>query len=393
MFFGRLFFLAHSYTYLVANSSVTKRFNLRYIYMVRRITYLFFTLCLSISTFHAQDGDVKQLRQVEQKLAEQLSELRKTRADEKIKTLNASFKETFSEALNIDGAFSYPFKRLKSVGKIYSDDELVRIISWNTQFENKLHDYHCFIMKKDERRDRVYTTSLTRKKQPLQMLTRETIDHENWYGALYYDIIDVQKRNRTYYTLLGYDPNDQRSSIKLIDVLYFTGKFPNFGYPLFETENGFSKRVIFEHSNQATMSLRYDKKREKIIFDHLSPESPSMKEFREYYVPDMSYDAYEFKDNKWYLLEDIIAINKEEKEVVELKAYDAENDTVVTYEKDNKWKNPEGEGAPASGGSHKSALPEDLTKKEKEKRRKKKNKPSKKSFKGVSFTNLGKGDN
>lgn len=355
--------------------------------------YCFLFILLFFPLFIGAQDVPSKLIKMESELTEQLEKLRQAREDDKIKELNREFTNTLEKALSLEGAFDHPFQNLKSVGKIYSDDGLVRIISWNTQFEDKLHDYHCFVMKKDERRDKVHVVQLNRVKQHFGMIKDQTVTHENWYGCLYYDIIDVQKRNRTYYTLLGYDPNDQRSSIKLIDVLYFTGKFPNFGYPLFETESGFSKRVIFEHSNQATMSLRYDKKREKIIFDHLSPESPGMKEFREYYVPDMSYDAYEFKDNKWYLLEDIIAINKEEKEVVELKAYDAENDTVVSYEKDNKWKNPEGEGTPASGGSHKAALPEDLTEKEKEKRKKKKNKPRKKSFKGVSFTNLGKGDN
>ncbi len=358
--------------------------------MIRRISYLFFTLSLSISSFHAQDGDVEQLRQVEQKLAEQLSELRKTRADEKIKTLNANFKETFSEALNIDGAFNYPFKRLKSVGKIYSDDELVRIISWNTQFENKLHDYHCFVMKKDERRDRVYTTSLTRKKQPLQMLTRETIDHENWYGALYYDIIDVQKRNRTFYTLIGYDANNQRSTIKLLDVLYFTGKYPKFGYPLFETDRGFAHRVLFEHSNKTTMSLKYDEKRQKIIFDHLSPQSPGLKEFREYYVPDMSYDAYNFHDQKWYLEEDIIAVNNK-RESISMQAYDNKRDTVVTVEQKNKWENPEASNAPVDNGNHKAITPDDKKddKNRESIRKKPKRKPKKRGFSGVSFSNLG----
>lgn len=359
--------------------------------MIRRITHIFLVLLLTSGAFRAQDGQVEQLRQIEVKLAEQLTELRNARADKKIKSLNADFKATFSEALEIEGAFHYPFKRLKSVGKIYSDDERVRIISWNTQFENKLHDYHCFIMKKDERRDRVYTTALTRKKQPLQMLTHETVDHENWYGALYYDIVDVQKRNKTYYTLLGYDANNQRSTIKLLDVLYFTGKYPKFGYPLFERGNGYAHRVLFEHSNKATMSLKYDEKREKIIFDHLSPQSPGMEEFREYYVPDMSYDAYSFRDHKWHLEEDIIAVN-DERESISMKAYDSERDTVVSIEQKNKWENPEAANAPVDNGNHKAIVPEDDKKgnaKQKSMRKPPERKSRKKGFSGVSFSNLG----
>jgi hypothetical protein len=146
------------------------------------------------------------------------------------------------------------------------------------------------------------------------------------------------------------------------------------------------------------MSLRYDEQRDKIIFDHLSPESPSMKDFREYYVPDMSYDAYSFVNNKWHLIEDIIAINKKGQETVELKAYDSESDTVVSIERKNEWENPEGENAPVSGGSHKAALPEDFSedqkaKKAKKTKKKKKSKRRKKKIhKGVVITNMGGDD-
>ena len=58
------------------------------------------------------------------------------------------------------------------------------------------------------------------------------------------------------------------------------------------------------------MSLKYESDRERIIFDHLSPESPSMKKFRSFYVPDMSYDAYILEDGKWILNEDVIGVNK-----------------------------------------------------------------------------------
>tara|TARA_B100000508_G_C11465718_1_gene282261 strand:+ start:6041 stop:7123 length:1083 start_codon:yes stop_codon:yes gene_type:complete len=360
--------------------------------MSKLLSIVISTLFFSVTWSQEAPSD---LIQAESLLSEKLNKLRKTRDDEKIKEINKSFKEQLASALELEGAFDHPFQNLTSIGKIYSDDKLVRVITWNTQFENKLHNFHGFIMKKDERRDKVHVVELNRVQQHYGMLRGQTVTHENWYGCLYYDIVDVKKRNKTYYTLLGYDPNNQRSSIKLIDVLYFTGKFPNFGYPLFETENGYQKRVVFEHSNQATMSLRYDERRDKIIFDHLSPESPSMKEFREYYVPDMSYDAYEFKDNKWRLKEDIIAINKEEQETVEMRTYDAENDTVLIYSKENEWQNPEGKNVPIDGGSHKAVLPEDLSEEEKEKkkRKEKRSKRKKKGFNGVSFTKLGKENN
>ena len=359
-----------------------------------KIVRLFLLLFLPFLTF-GQEAPTDLIK-IENQLYDQLTQLRNAQDDEEIKALNDTFSITLEQALNIEGAFNHPFQNLTTVGKIYSDDKLVRLFTWNIQFEDKSHDFGGFVMKKDERRDRTYVVKLNRFKQHFGMLNNETVNHENWYGCLYYDIIDVKRRNKTVYTLLGYDPNDQRSSIKIIDALYFTGKNPNFGYPLFKSKDRLEKRVILEYSNEASMSLRYDNQREKIIFDHLSPKSPSMREFREYYVPDMSYDAFEFIDGRWNLIEDIIAINKKSEETLELKSYDLEKDTVVTYNAENEWINPESTNTPIDGGKHKAALPDDLTEKEreqldkKERKEKRKKRSSKKGFSGVSFTNLGK---
>jgi len=366
---------------------VTKQDFIRYPIMKYIIPFI---LLISFSfQILGQKNDV-QLREKEEELSKLLNQLRSTKGDNELNEINEKFKTAFGKALNMDGAFDYPFASLNSVGKIYSDDKLVRVITWNMQYEDLMHNYFSFIMKKDERRDHVHVVELKRQKQHFGMIQEETLTHENWYGALYYDIIDVQRRNRTYYTLLGYDANDQRSSIKLIDVLYFTGKIPNFGYPLFDVAQGKAKRVIFEHSNKATMSLRYDTQRDKIIFDHLTPESPGLKEFREFYVPDMSYDAYSWDGTQWVLIEDIIAINKEESNLVNLKAYDSKLDSVVTVPTKGKWINPTDPDSPIDGGKHQAVTPDDI--KDEQKGKKNQNKatqaPAQSNHKGVSFSNL-----
>ncbi len=48
-----------------------------------------------------------------------------------------------------------------------------------------------------------------------------------------------------------------------------------------------------------------------IVFDHLVPISPKMKDDRQYYGPDYSYDAFYFKDNIWKLKINVDARNKE----------------------------------------------------------------------------------
>ncbi|HLV41319.1 MAG TPA: hypothetical protein VKY37_03480 [Brumimicrobium sp.] len=358
---------------------------------MRYIIYFIVFFSLSFQVF-GQKNDA-QLREKEEELSQLLNSLRATKGDEKLDEINDKFKTKLEKALNMDGAFDFPFASLNTIGKIYSNDKLVRVITWNVQYEDLMHNYYSFILKKDERRNRVDVIELKREKQHFGMIQEETVNNENWYGALYYDIIDVQRRNKTYYTLLGYDANDQRSSIKLIDVLYFTGRIPNFGYPIFEVARGKAKRVVFEHSNNATMSLRYDKERDKIIFDHLTPESPGLKEFREFYVPDMSYDAYDWNGTQWVLLEDIIAINKEVSNSIDMKAYDSKLDSVVTIPTKGKWINPENPNSPIDGGRHQAVTPDDLKQEQKGKKTKKSSNKASKSaapsnHKGVSYSNL-----
>lgn len=349
-----------------------------------KYTVLLFIIGLfSFSTIAQKNQN--QLREKEEELFLLLNTLRATKGDDEINKINEKFKKEFGKALEIDGAFDYPFTSLKSIGKIHSQDKLVRVITWNIQYNDLLHNYFSFIMKKDERRDKVYITELQRQKQSFRMIQDESVTDENWYGALYYEIIDVERRNRKFYTLLGYDANNQSSTIKLIDVLYFTGSKPNFGYPFFATNDGRERRVIFEHSNKATMSLKFDPERNKIIFDHLTPESPSLREFRSHYIPDMSYDAFNWDGKQWVLEEDIIAINKKESDKVNLKAYDAKLDSVVTIPVKKKWIAPEG------NGEHQAITPNDIEGKENTK--KKKNelenvKQSEKNVEGVSFSNI-----
>lgn len=356
-----------------------------------RITLVCFLFSFC-SLFVVAQRNQNSMDSIELQLADLLVQLRTVKKDVEKKAVNDTFKLKFAEALAHEDAFDYPFQRLKSVGKIHSQDNEVAVISWNIEWEDKSHHYYAFILKKDKRKPIHHVIPLEDKSYELPPQPKEQLDAENWYGCLYYAIKDVQKGRRTYYTLFGYDANNERSTIKLLDVLYFTGKTPRFGYPLFEVEDGYANRVYFEHASKAVMSLNYDKKREMIIFDHLSPETPSLHEFREYYVPDMSYDGYIFEDKKWRLREDVIAVNKSDDKQAYLHKYDADKDTVVRVPAQKKWEDPSDPDAPIQSYGHKAVLPDDQRSEKDEKSSKKKsvdkNKTPKGEFKGVSFSNL-----
>jgi hypothetical protein len=339
------------------------------------------TLCYSQTDNHQNIADQ------ENYLAQLLNELRSATNDVELQEKNAIFKDEFAKLLKEDAAFNHPFTLLKTIGKVQSQDNEVRLITWNVELADFSQRYYGFVLKKDTRKDIHNVIELVQYPQGIYpKYNYETLNADSWNGCLYYQIIDIKKGNKTHYTLMGYDAHSDRSTIKLLDVLYFNGKVPKFGKPIFATDKGYTSRVYFEHSAKATMSLKYDNSREMIIFDHLSPEAPNLAEFRDYYVPDMTYDAYTFDGNKWQLKEDIVALNKKDHQV-KVMAYDPESDTSVVIDNKNKWIDPTDKNAPIESIGHRAVKVEDEKTTSNEKKEKA-TKSKDRDFNGVKYSTL-----
>lgn len=255
-----------------------------------------------------------ELQRMEEALNERLLTFRSAKTDEEMDRLNTVFKKEMEAFLKMDGAFEYPFTLLKTVAVLDSDDKLVRIINWNIEYTDFSYSYGGFVMKKEEGKEKVTVTELIDKLDPYTPKPEGIIDAKNWYGALYYKIIPFGHHGKTEYLLAGWDGGTTGSNFKLLDVLTFSGNTPKFGSPVFKSNRTTLKRVVFEYSNLSNMSLRFDPKKSRIVFDHLSPESPALEGVYSYYIPDMSYDAYryDFDAEIWVLQEDVIMTNPDE---------------------------------------------------------------------------------
>ena len=141
--------------------------------------------------------------------------------------------------------------------------------------------------------------------------------------------------------MFGWDGATTSSNFKLIDVLVFKGNTAKFGSPLFVNKNKVLKRVVFEFADKSTMSLKMDQKRNRIVFDHLSPETPALTGLYSYYVPDFSYDAYVWEEDRFILNEDVIAINDAEDKESTIYVMDPKTGKVKKETYKLKWINPE----------------------------------------------------
>ena len=317
-----------------------------------------FLILIMAFQLNAQEGSI--LGQREVILDSLLNDLRAASDDSEKRSKNEIFKEELKSALSEPSAIDYNFQRLITVGIIDSPDKKVRIVNWNVEKEDFSHEYHCFVLYNDTKKKEVRLIELRDISFGMPSQPKDVIDADNWYGALYYKIIPVQKGSRTMYTLLGWDHNSSLSQLKLIDVMYFTSSTAKFGNPIFKVGKETKNRVFFEHSKKTSMFLNYEVSRERIMMDHLSPESPALKNFRSYYVPDMSYDAFVFEKKKWVLKEDVIGVNdgehnsgKQTIQVMNEKTGQLETRVVKT-----NWENPEDPDAPAGGSEHVAITPE-----------------------------------
>ncbi len=209
------------------------------------------------------------------------------------------------KALQIPGSFTYPFDSLKFMKSHTPADSSFRLFNWVLEFDDEGLRYYGAILKNT---DDFTLYPLNDGRANMEQKPTDAIhDHRNWRGALYYDMIQTESRGQTYYTLLGWDRQSERTQVKLLDVLTFDeeGK-PQFGAPIFNLRKGDQQRpdfqtqhrVFFEYSRDAVMTLDVADGLEIIIFDMLvaaggSPTQPEM-------VPDGSYSSFVFKQGKWY---------------------------------------------------------------------------------------------
>ena len=93
--------------------------------------------------------------------------------------------------------------------------------------------------------------------------------------------------------------------------MYFSGKNKvKFGLPIFKKNLKESqKRVILEYDSKTSTSIKYNEPSRKIIFNNLIPPTKELEGMEEYYIPDGSFNAYEYRNNKWWYKEDIDARN------------------------------------------------------------------------------------
>ncbi|MFO8054605.1 MAG: hypothetical protein R6U19_05510 [Bacteroidales bacterium] len=184
--------------------------------------------------------------------------------------MNEKLIDYWFETLKIRGSEDYRFDRMDSMYMVTSADNKVRIVTWHILNDNLSYDFFGIVQAYSESRERYVVYELHDKTGRLDNPEYETLRNGEWIGSIYYDIIEVERSSgffdrlfsspKKYYTLLGWNGNDLKTDIKIIDVgrLQSNGGLV-FGHPLFRTKDPRLRRIIFEYSSRAPMSMNYEK--------------------------------------------------------------------------------------------------------------------------------------
>jgi hypothetical protein len=225
-----------------------------------------------------------------------------------VEPLLDSIREVMKVALSEPGSMDFPWNGLNRIGKVGSDDRGVRVFTWHVRDDPDHYRYFGFIqvaLKKGKVRLYELKDNGTAQRG-IMKLDQST---EDWYGKLYYQVLTNKYKRQTYYSLLGMDFNDSRSTIKSVEVISLQRNQPRFEKELFFNGRDKVDRVVLEYTKRATISVRYDPDLDMITYDHLVPLHPVYQNNYELYGPDGSYDGLEFSGGLWTLRRDVDARN------------------------------------------------------------------------------------
>lgn len=283
--------------------------------MFKRILFFIF-LSVKIGCFgQKNDTSLAIFRSVEKELKELQEQAFHSRIESERIAGNKAFLAAWEKIISNPKILNYSFENLKDISVLTPKDKKFKLITWNLHKDDGTHAFFGFLLVNNNKRV---------KKGFLQYETIEAYEYfklldrsvtvkspesyigspDKWFGMLYTQLIECED----FYTLIGWDGNTKLTQRKFVDVLYFKSNGdPVFGKDVFKFPRKNPKRLMFEYSTDISMSLKYNERRNQIVYSHLaSKQEGSLLEGQvQYYGPDGSFDALELKKGKWITLENI----------------------------------------------------------------------------------------
>lgn len=192
-----------------------------------------------------------------------------------------------------------------------SPDEALRLITWHYNLSDATSQYGGII----QYGGRV----LALRFNDMPITVDKEYAQDDWCGGIYYDIIPVERKGETYYTLLSWDGNNGVTSKKIIDVLSFDRKGrPIFGFPFFVNGRVMAHRAIIEYPASNSMLLEYDAEQKGIISNALFANEDKFTDVSGYSSVSDDFNVYRYEDAKWMFYANVdLRLNKKESKALQ----------------------------------------------------------------------------
>ena len=223
---------------------------------------------------------------------------------------NTRFIPLFAQMLSKDSLFAIDVSFGPGMFVIYPPDSSFRVITWEL-FLTENSSRHFGVVQEASNPEKLLP--LFDASEQHSYRTKSILTRKNWFGQLYYDIIEVKGQDAKAYMLLGHDSKDSMSDFKIIEPLVFRGGDVYFGAPIIEyphdmpsisredvlSQDSLTNRLFLEHKEGSSVQIVFEKGSQTISYSHLSPIHESAQETYYNYVPDGTEAAFMWDGEYW----------------------------------------------------------------------------------------------
>jgi hypothetical protein len=223
---------------------------------------------------------------------------------------NYGFMKIMKGMLKQPNAYSYAFDSLeKKINIIIPKDNAFKIFQWEMLTKEGQSRYFAVLqLPNGTFKPMIDVSAQVEAKKEDTVLT-----DTRWYGASYYNVLDIPMANNTKaYFLIGANKSGTISEKKIVECLTFD-KNNNlvFGAPVFQSmvhkQPKIVNRFIAEYQLESHITLNYKPEENMIIYDHL--ESVIGDNAKRYtFVSDGTYDGLRWNGRTWNIVPNAVQV-------------------------------------------------------------------------------------
>lgn len=292
---------------------------------MKRLAYILLPLFL-LPAFTAPAQNRARMLDCQQRLAALFDRISSAPTDNERYLSSEEAVGLLCQALDEQQSERWQWQLPQTVSVLTSPDGRLRIFSWAVVRDNG--EYECFgaVQFYNDHDEEFQYQVLHDKSDDLVNREESVLDADNWFGAIYQDLIQTTAGDRTVYTLLGWSGVDWLTDRRVVEPVVLRQGVPQFGAAVFRRERNL-RRVVVEYRDGAAVQMAYttqtirtvehnrvkvrgtnrhrtvekvkEHKEKMIVFDEVEPQIAGMEGLFQYYVPSGVEVGYAWIDGKW----------------------------------------------------------------------------------------------